>query len=47
MFGGLTLRAHLDRNYGSGFYVNASDPAYVGPGSASNVYQPIGEKAFL
>jgi iron complex outermembrane receptor protein len=36
MFGGLTLRAHLDGNYDAG-YVNANDPVYVGPGSASNV----------
>jgi iron complex outermembrane receptor protein len=44
---GFTIGAHLDGNYDSGFYVNANDPVYVGPGSASNVYQPIGEKAFI
>ena len=44
---GFTIRAHLAGNYDSGFYVNANDPVYVGSGSASNVYQPIGEKAFI
>ncbi|WP_242125740.1 TonB-dependent receptor [Sphingobium sp. Sx8-8] len=44
---GFTLRAHLDGNYDSGFYANATDPVYAGPGAATNVYQPIGDKAFI
>jgi iron complex outermembrane receptor protein len=44
---GFTVRAHLDGNYDNGFYVNNNDPVYVGPGSAANVFQPKGEKAFI
>ena len=44
---GFTIRAHLDGNYDGGFYSNASDPVYIGPGNAANVYQPKGEKAFI
>ncbi|MBW8755138.1 MAG: TonB-dependent receptor [Sphingomonadales bacterium] len=36
---GLTLRAHLDANYDSGFYVNSS--------VAAGVVQPKGDKAFV
>jgi iron complex outermembrane receptor protein len=44
---GFTIRAHLDGNYDDGFYSNVSDPVYIGPGNAANVYQPKGEKAFI
>ncbi|AOR75343.1 TonB-dependent receptor [Novosphingobium resinovorum] len=44
---GYTVRAHLDGNFDSGFYANVSDPVYTGPGAASNVYQPKGDKAFI
>ena len=46
-FEGFTIRAHVDGNYDGGFYSNTSDPVYVGPGNAANVYQPKGEKAFI
>lgn len=45
--GGLTIRAHLDGNYDTGFYANVTNPVYAGPGSAANVYQPKGEKSFI
>jgi len=44
---GFAIRAHLDGNYDDGFYSNVSDPVYIGPGNAANVYQPKGEKAFI
>ncbi|AUW59703.1 TonB-dependent receptor [Sphingobium sp. SCG-1] len=44
---GFTIRAHLDGNYDGGYYSNATDPVYVGPGSAANVYQPRTDKAFI
>ncbi|WP_340265955.1 TonB-dependent receptor [Sphingobium mellinum] len=46
-FNGFIIRAHLDGNYDNGFYVNATDPVYVAPGSASNIYQPKGERSFI
>lgn len=45
--GGMTLRAHLDANYDSGYYANASDPKYVGPNNAGNIYQPKGDKSVV
>ncbi|MBC2667309.1 TonB-dependent receptor [Novosphingobium flavum] len=44
---GMTLRAHLDANYDSGYYVSAADPKYVGPGDPTNIYQPKGDKSFV
>ncbi len=44
---GVTLRAHLDGNYDSGYYANGNDPVFVAPGSAANVYQPKGDSAFV
>ncbi|CAN5123914.1 TonB-dependent receptor [soil metagenome] len=44
---GMTLRWHFDGNYDGGFYNNVSDPVYVGPGNAANVYQLKNEKAFI
>lgn len=46
-FDGLTVRAHLDGNFDSGFYANVTDPVYTGPDAAGNVYQPKGDKAFI
>ena len=46
-FNGFTIRAHLDGNYDGGFYSNATDPVYVGPDNAANIYQPRTEKAFI
>ena len=45
--GGATVRAHLDGNYDSGFYANATDPLYLGAGNAGNIYQPKGDSAFI
>lgn len=42
-----TIRAHVDGNYDSGFYANATDPLYLGAGNPANVYQPRGESAFI
>lgn len=44
---GATVRAHLDGNYDSGFYANATDPLFLGAGNAGNVYQPKGDSAFI
>ena len=44
---GMTLRAHVDVNYDSGYYVNSADPRYVGPGDPANIYQPKGDKALI
>lgn len=44
---GATIRAHLDGNYDSGFYANATDPLYLGAGNAGNIYQPKGDSAFI
>jgi len=44
---GATIRAHLDGNFDSGFYVSATDPLFLGAGNAGNVYQPKGDKAFI
>lgn len=45
--GPVTLRLHLDANYDSGYYVNTSDPRYVGPNDPANIYQPKGDAAFI
>jgi len=45
--GAMAVRVHVDGNYDSGFYANGVDPLYVGPNNPANVYQPIGEKAFI
>lgn len=44
---GFTIRAHIDGNYDSGYYSSSSDPRYVGPGNAANIYQPKTDKAFV
>jgi len=44
---GMALRLHLDASYDSGYYVNASDPKYVGPNDPTNIYQPKGDSAFI
>jgi iron complex outermembrane receptor protein len=44
---GFTIRAHVDGNYDGGFYSNATDPVYIAPGNAANIYQPTTEKAFI
>jgi iron complex outermembrane receptor protein len=44
---GLTLRAHVDGNYDSGFYASNNDPVYTGPDATGNIYQPRGEKSFI
>lgn len=44
---GYTIRAHIDGNYDGGYYSTASDPRYVGPGNAANIYQPKTDKAFI
>ena len=46
-FNGFTIRAHLDGNYDGGFYANGTDPVYLGPNNAANIYQPRGEKSFI
>jgi len=45
--GSMALRLHLDASYDSGYYVNASDPKYVGPNDPANIYQPKGDSAFV
>ena len=44
---GATLRAHVDGNYDSGYFVNATDPLFVGAGNAANVDQPKGDRSFV
>ena len=44
---GATLRAHVDGNYDSGYFVNATDPLFVGAGNVANVDQPKGDKSFV
>jgi iron complex outermembrane receptor protein len=43
----MTLRAHLDGNWDNGFYANATDPVFNGPGAAGNVYQPKGDRQLI
>ena len=45
--GGIALRLHLDGSYDSGYFVNASDPKYVGPSNPANIYQPKGDSSFV
>ena len=44
---GFTLHAHVDGNFDNGFHANANDPVYLGPNNPANIYQPLGEKAFI
>ena len=43
----MAVHVHLDGNYDSGFYVNATDPVYLGVNNPANIYQPKGDKAFV
>jgi iron complex outermembrane receptor protein len=44
---GMTIRAHLDGNYDSGFYVSSNDPVYTGPNVSTNIYNPKSDSAFI
>ncbi|WP_404478239.1 TonB-dependent receptor [Novosphingobium sp. BL-52-GroH] len=44
---GMTLRAHLDGNYDSGYYVASVDPVYTGANAAGNIYNPKTDAAFI